>query len=64
MKAAWERNIWTGNDILRVSDSRRIIRCGSASPLYRMEEWGNHSLDFPRLGPWRKSLADAKRDRP
>jgi hypothetical protein len=37
---------------------------GTAPFLYRMEEWGDYSLAFPKYGPWQKTLAAALKDRP
>jgi len=59
----WTFNCWTGNYLLKVSTTRRICRMAGGG-LYRMEEWGDYSLAFPKYGPWRKTLTQAQKDRP
>jgi hypothetical protein len=54
MAYRWERNPWTGHDLARVSDTRRLVRqsFAQAAPLYKAEEWGDYSLRYPVRGPW------------
>lgn len=59
-EVGWKRNVWTGSDILDVEPAVRITRNG----LYRAEFWGDYSLAFPKYGPWRKTLQQAKKDVP
>lgn len=61
----WKWNIWTGQDLGRVTDNGRIIRQKYYNPisyLYRAEFWGDYSLERPTYGPWRKTLKAALRD--
>jgi hypothetical protein len=60
----WERNIWTGNDILRATSNGSIIRYGDVKQpyLYRAVYWGDYSLAFPVVGLLRPTLDAAKRD--
>ena len=62
----WERNIWTGEDLLRINRNGRIKRLSfsDGSFLYCAEHWGDFSLAFPvyRNVPWRKSLKQALED--
>lgn len=65
VKQAWERNVWTGTDKLRVGENERVMRQGFYNPrsfLYYAEFWGDYSLKYPLRGPWRKTLQAAKRD--
>lgn len=60
----WERNVWTGHDILRVSKNARVLRqsFGPNRFLYWGEFWGDYSLRFPLKGECRATLAAAKQD--
>lgn len=54
MQYNWTRNPWTGHDLARVTDSRRLVRqeYAGAPPLYYAEEWGDYSLSYPIRGAW------------
>lgn len=57
MKSKWQRNIWTGDDILNLDDKSRVIRSGKH--LYRVEYWGDYSLKYPIKGPFESTLKGA-----
>lgn len=46
----WERNIWTGDAYLRVSDNVRIVRIGDRGPYYK-QLWGDYSDRYPINSP-------------
>jgi hypothetical protein len=49
----WKLNASTGNFIARVSSNVRLVRVGRIAPfLYRAENWGDYSLEFPVCSPW------------
>ena len=59
----WKFNCWTGDSTLRIDENTRIVRVGQKQPyLYRAEYWGDYSLEYPRRGPCRKSLPQARQD--
>jgi hypothetical protein len=62
--ADWEFNCWTGNSIYRIEKKEaRIVRMAGREPhLYRAEWWGDYSLEYPKRGPWRGNLEQAKKD--
>ena len=64
MQHTWEHNVWTGEDILRLSDNERIIRqkFNDGSFLYRAEFWGDFSLLYPIKGSMKETLKSAKED--
>lgn len=57
----WVRNVWTGHDLAKVSETRRLVRqtFGGAPPLYLAEEWGDYSLRYPVHGGWHASTRAA-----
>lgn len=61
-KMNWEFNAMTGNSIGWVSDNCRIVRLRGMPYLYVAEYWGDYSLDYPKRGPVRKTLGQAKED--
>jgi hypothetical protein len=62
-KYEWDRNIWTGNSIARVTESIRLIRVGDAEGfLYSAEDWGDHSTGYPVKGPWESTPTKAIRE--
>jgi hypothetical protein len=61
----WERNIWTGHDIARLSKNERVVRTTFRNPtsyLYFAEFWGDFSLKYPLRGPYRKTLQQTRAD--
>jgi hypothetical protein len=60
-KYDWELNASTGNYILRLTPNTSVIRMAGGG-LYSGEYWGDYSLRYPKKGPWRKTLKQAKQD--
>lgn len=57
-KREWKLNIWTGDHTLALNENTRIVRMRGGG-LYCKEFWGDYSLDYPRRGPWCRSLQKA-----
>lgn len=56
----WETNIWTGTDLMQVTENSQIKRM-FRPPLYMPIYWGDFSLRYTIAGQWTRSLKDAKR---
>lgn len=62
----WEHNASTGTQTMRVTATGRVVRqpFKGGTFLYRAEQWGDYSLEYPKKGPWEKTLAGAKKTMP